>query len=604
MQRLEWNFAAGLIVRKTFLFLIKASMQPNVWREFIPKSYLYLRNKYSWATFKKDFFAGITVGIIALPLAMAFSIASGVSPDRGLFTAIVAGFLISLLGGSRVQIGGPTGAFVVVIYDIVQRNGYEGLAVCTLIAAVLMVLMGVCRFGSWIKYVPHPLVTGFTTGIAVIIFSSQIKDFFGLQMGQVPADFIDKWLAYFHAMPTFEFPTLALSAGTLALILILRRFFPRIPWGIAAIVLATLAYTIFNLPVETIQSRFGTLPSTLPVPSLPSLHIPVEKFQEYFFDGLAIAFLGSIESLLSAVIADGMIGGRHKSNCELVGQGIANFASILFGGIPATGAIARTAANVKTGGQTPVAGMIHAIVLFLVILFMAPFVSKIPLAALASVLIMVSWNMSGIHHFFALFRAPRGDVLILLTAFLLTVFVDITFAIAVGMIFAMFIFMKRMSEFSKTVQLTPLFHEGCADFPEQMDPDAISNKVVPAGVEVFEINGPFFFGAADILQEVLTNLRKPPRVFILRMRHVPMIDATGLHALREFYERCQKLNTYLLLSGIHGRPEYVLKKIGLNQLIGDQNIFSNINQALARAEYLIKLQTVKISASGEKTKNP
>ena len=306
-------------------------MQRKAWHEFIPKSYLYLRNKYSWDLFKKDLLAGLTVGIIALPLAMAFGIASGVSPDRGLFTAIVAGFLISALGGSRVQVGGPTGAFVVIVYGIIQRNGYEGLAVCTLIASVIMILLGVCRLGSWIKYVPHPLITGFTTGIAVIIFSSQIKDFFGLRMGQVPADFIDKWHAYFQAMSTLHLPTIAMGVGTLLLILILRRYFPRIPWGIAAIVLSTLAYLIFDLPVQTIESRFGGLPSTLPVPALPSLHIPLAKFQEYLLDGMAIAFLGSIESLLSAVIADGMIGSRHKSNCELVGQGIANFFSVLFG---------------------------------------------------------------------------------------------------------------------------------------------------------------------------------------------------------------------------------------------------------------------------------
>ncbi len=547
-------------------------MQRTVWHEFIPKSYLYLRNKYSWDLFKKDLLAGLTVGIIALPLAMAFGIASGVSPERGIFTAIVAGFLISALGGSRVQIGGPTGAFVVLVYGIIQRNGYEGLAICTLIASVLMILMGVCRLGSWIKYVPHPLITGFTTGIAVIIFSSQMKDFFGLRMGQVPADFIDKWHAYFQAMPTLHAPTIAMGAGTLALILVLRRYFPRIPWGIAAIVLATLAYLIFDLPVQTIESRFGALPSSLPIPSLPSLVIPLAKFREYFLDGLAIAFLGSIESLLSAVIADGMIGGRHKSNCELVGQGIANFASVLFGGIPATGAIARTAANVKTGAQTPVAGMIHAAVLFLVILCLAPIVSRIPLAALASVLIMVAWNMSEIHYFLALLRAPRGDVLILLTAFILTVFVDITFAIGMGMILAMFIFMKRMGEYSKTIQLTHLFRESSADFPERTDPEAISKKIVPPGVEVYEIDGPFFFGAADMLQDVLANLRIPPKVFILRMRHVPIVDASGMHALREFYHRCQKTGTCLLLAGVHGRPEKDLKKFGLNRLIGDQNI--------------------------------
>lgn len=571
-------------------------MQRTAWQEFIPKSYLYLRHKYSWDLFKRDLIAGTTVGVIALPLAMAFAIASGVSPERGIITAIIAGFLISALGGSRVQVGGPTGAFVVIIYGIIQRNGYQGLAICTLIAAIMMILMGICRLGSWIKYVPHPLITGFTTGIAVIIFSSQVKDFFGLNMGAVPADFIEKWSSYFQAMPTLHLPTLAMGIGSLGFILILRRFFPRVPWGIATIVFATLVYLLFDIPLQTIESRFGELPRTLPMPSIPSLLIPAGKLQEYFFDGLAIAFLGSIESLLSAVIADGMIGGRHKSNCELFGQGIANFICVLFGGIPATGAIARTAANVKSGAQTPMAGMIHAIVLFLIILFLAPVVSKIPLVALASVLIMVAWNMSEVNYFCALLRAPRGDVAILLTAFLLTVFVDITFAIALGMILAMFIFMKRMSEFSQTIHLTKLFQENGTEFPERNDPEAISKKTVPAHVEVYEINGPFFFGAADMLQDVLNNLQTHPKVFILRMRHVPIIDASGMHALKEFFHRCQKAHIQLLLSDIHGRPEYVLKKFGMNELIGDQNIFPDINSALIRADQILTLLGTELHA--------
>jgi sulfate permease, SulP family len=575
-------------------------MQRTIWQEFIPKSYLYLRHKYNFQTFRKDLIAGLTVGIIALPLAMAFGIASGVSPERGIITAIIGGFFISLLGGSRVQVGGPTGAFVVIIYDIVQRNGYDGLAVCTVIAAVIMLVIGICRLGSWIKYVPYPLITGFTSGIAVIIFSSQIKDFLGLNMGQVPADFIEKWQAYFEAMPTLHIPTLAMGLGSLGLILVLRRFFPRIPWGIATIVITTIVYMIFDLPLQTIESRFGELPRTLPIPAFPSLYIPTEKMQEYFFDGLAIAFLGSIEALLSAVIADGMIGGRHKSNCELAGQGISNILSVLFGGIPATGAIARTAANVKSGAQTPMAGMIHAIVLFLIILIMAPIVSKIPLAALASVLIMVAWNMSEAKYFWALLRAPKGDVAILLTAFLLTVFVDITFAIALGMILAMFIFMKRMSEFSKTVQLTNLFRENGAEFPERNDPEAISKKTVPPQVEVYEINGPFFFGAADMLQDVLVNLQQSPtKVFILRMRHVPIIDASGMHALREFYQRCQKSHTQLILSDIHGRLEQVLRKFGLNTLIGDQNIFRSIDPALERAEQILSLLSVELPSNSQ-----
>ncbi len=556
----------------------------NAAHEFLPKSFTMLRN-YSLALFKKDLIAGVTVGIIALPLAMAFAISSGVSPERGLFTAIVAGFLISAFGGSRVQIGGPTGAFVVIVYDIIQRTGYEGLALSTLIAAILLIFLGVFRLGTWIKYVPHPLVVGFTTGIAVIIFSSQIKDFFGLGMGVPPADFTAKWIAYFHALPSFDPSTLAVGAGTLAVILLIRKFIPAIPWGIGSIVLATLCVYLFHLPVATIHSKFGQIPSSLPLPSFSFFNVPWEKLSEVFMDAITIAFLGAIESLLSCVIADGMIGSKHKSNCELVGQGIANFFSIVFGGIPATGAIARTAANVKTGAQTPAAGMIHALVLFGIILFLAPVVSQIPLAALAAVLIMVAWNMSEASHFAQLLKAPFGDVAILLAAFLLTVFVDITVAISLGMILASLLFMKRMSQFSKTVQLTHLFHESG---PEKEDPDAIAKKSVPEGVEVYEIQGPFFFGAADVLKDVINNLQKPPKVFILRMRQVPMIDASGMNGLKEFFVKCRNARTTLLLSGVHGHTEKDLKKFGLSRLIGEEHIFPHIDAALMKARELLK----------------
>lgn len=559
----------------------------KTFHEFIPKSYLYLRSRYTLDIFKKDLLAGVTVGILSLPLAMAFAIASGVTPERGLFTAIVAGFLISALGGSRVQIGGPTGAFVVIIYGIIQRTGYEGLAISTLIAAIVLLLLGIFRLGSWIKYVPHPLIVGFTTGLAVIIFSSQIKDFFGLQMGAPPADFVEKWAAFFQAFPTFDPLTLAVSGGTLAVILLIRRFIPYVPWGIAAIALSTFVCWVFQLPIETIQSKFGEIPHNLPIPQLPTLAIPDGKFGEILMNGCAIAFLGAIESLLCCVISDGMIGGRHKSNCELVGQGIANFASILFGGIPATGAIARTAANVKTGAQTPLAGMIHAMVLFAIIAFLSPIVSKIPLGALAAVLMMVAWNMSEMPHFLRLLKAPAGDMTILAAAFLLTIFVDITVAISLGMIIASFVFMKRMSDYSRTIPLTQIFRERGSEFPERTDPDAISKRVVPEGVEVYEIQGPFFFGAADLLKDLMQLFSAPPKVFILRMRHVPMVDASGMHALKEFYHSCRKGNTVLLLSGIHEQTHKELKVFGLTDLIGEEHIFAHIDAALLKASDLI-----------------
>jgi len=555
--------------------------------EFVPKSYLYLRHNYTFSIFKKDLLAGLTVGIIALPLAMAFAIASGVPPERGLYTAIIAGFLISALGGSRIQIGGPTGAFVVIIYGIIQRTGYHGLCMSTTIAALILILLGIFRIGSWIKYVPHPLITGFTTGIAVIIFSTQIKDFFGLQMATPPADFIDKWLSYFAAFPTFDPLTLSMAAGTLGVIVLIRRLVPWLPWGISAIVLATAICMIFKLPLETIQSRFGQIPRSLPLPSIPCFFIPADKLKEILTDGITIAFLGSIESLLSAVIGDGMIGGRHRSNCELIAQGIANFGSIIFGGIPATGAIARTAANVKTGAQTPMAGMIHALVLFFILYCLAPIVSQIPLAALSAVLVMIAWNMSEVNHFTRLLRAPYGDRIILLTAFFLTVFVDITVAISVGMILASFMFMQRMSQMSKAVSLSQVFKENQIDFPEKSDPDDISTKKIPQGVEVYEIQGPFFFGAANMLRDLLMNMAIIPKVFILRMRAIPMIDASGMYGLEEFYGQCKKRNIILLLSGVHGQTRQDLKKFGLVESMGEGTIFQHIDAALERASEIV-----------------
>lgn len=558
-------------------------MGASKFQEFIPKSYLYLKSGYKLSTFKKDLLAGITVGIVALPLAMAFAIASGVEPSRGLYTAIIAGFLISALGGSRVQIGGPTGAFVVIVYGIIQRTGYEGLCVSTLIAAIFLILLGLFRIGSLIKYVPHSLVTGFTSGIALIIFSTQVKDFFGLKMGTPPADFIEKWISYFHAFPSLDPASFILAASTLAAILLIRRFLPFLPWGISAIVLATLVSSAFHLPVETIFSRFGEVPRSLPVPSLCDFHFSVSQWKELISDAIAIAFLGGIESLLSAVIGDGMIGGRHKSNCELIAQGIANFGSILFGGIPATGAIARTATNVKTGAQTPIAGMVHAATLLLILIFLAPLVSQIPLAALSAVLVMVAWNMCEAPHFIRLLKAPLGDRLVLLTSFLLTVFVDITIAIFAGMILACFSFMKQMSQMAKVAPLGQIFQEYPYAVPEQM-------KSIPEGVQVYEIQGPFFFGSANILKDILHGLGKYPNAFVIRLRSVPMIDASGMHAIKEFYDECKKRNIALYLSELHEHAKRDLKKFGLLDAIGERHIFRTLNDALS---ILSKVETNK-----------
>lgn len=545
-------------------------------KEFIPKSYISLRN-YTFSLFKKDAIAGITVGVIALPLAMAFAIASGLTPFQGLITAIIAGFCISLFGGTQLQIGGPTGAFVVLIYDIVQRSGYEGLAIATLLGAFFLICLGVFRVGSWIKYIPYPLITGFTTGIAVLIFSSQIKDFLGLSIANLPCQFIDKWSLYFTTINTCQLSTLCLSSGSLLLILFIRKFIPKLPWAITAIGLATFVVYIFSLPVETIYSRFGEIPNRLPSISFPTIALSKLNLTEIFLDGIAIAFLGGIESLLSAVIADGMTGRRHKSNCELIGQGIANFASILFGGMPATGAIARTAINIKSGGKTPVAGMIHALTLLLLILFLSPVISYFPLPALSAVLIIVAWNMSEVGHFIKLFKSPPSDIFILLTAFLLTVFVDITIAICFGMILASFLFMKRMSQFPRAISLKEKFSKE----------DDLTSHPIPPGIEIYEIQGPFFFGAADILQDTLTEIERAPKVFILKLSKATFIDASGMHALKEFHQRCKKEKTILLLAETQEEVKKDLIKFGFIKTLGKEYVFSTLNKAVLEAKEII-----------------
>ncbi|MGE3954507.1 MAG: SulP family inorganic anion transporter [Parachlamydiales bacterium] len=551
--------------------------------EFTPKLWVCLKD-YSLSLFRKDLVAGVTVGIVALPLAMAFAIASGVSPEQGIYTAILAGLLVGLLGGSRVQIAGPTGAFVVIVYGIVQRNGYEGLVLTTLLASVILVVAGFCKLGTVVKYIPFPLIIGFTTGIAVLIFSGQLRDLFGLHVEKVPADFLSMWRAYNGALSSWDGTTLAVGAGSLGLILLVRRFVPRLPWGIVTLVVATVVCWGFSLPIPTIFSRFGEVPRGLPA---PSLHFSFVGWHELIPDAFVVAFLAGVESLLCAVVADGMMGGHHKSNMELVAQGVANFGSVLFGGIPATGAIARTAMNIKTGGKTPVSSIIHSIVLFLLLVLFAPLVGRIPLAALSAILIMVAWNMAELSHFRRLLRAPKGDVVILILTFLLTVLVDLTVAIGVGMVLSAFLFIYRMSVLAETVSLTPLLHEPGEEVSERKDPDAISKKEVPPGVEVYEINGPFFFGVADRLKNVLSAIERPPKLFILRLRKVPVLDASGMHALEEFYFKCKREGTLFLLSGVSEKMKRRLAQFGLEELIGAENILPHIDSALSRARALV-----------------
>jgi SulP family sulfate permease len=557
---------------------------------YLPKSVVCFREGYNRKKFANDLIAGITVAVIALPLAMAFGIASipknvadaaGLSPPAvGLFTAVTAGFLISALGGSRVQIGGPTGAFIVIVYRVAADHGYAGLATATLMAGIIVAIMGLARFGTMIKYIPYPVTTGFTTGIAVIIFTGQLRDFFGLQIDTLPPDFVEKCRELFIHASTWEPATFGVAAGSLALMILLRRIAPRIPGAIVAVTLASAAVVIFHLPVETIGTRFGGVPHMLPAPRLPAFSF--ELMTQLIPEATTIAILVAIESLLSAVVADGMIGGRHKADCELVAQGVANVASVIFGGIPATGAIARTAANVKNGGRTPLAGMIHAVVLLLFMLLLAPLAARIPLAALAAVLIMVAWNMSEIDHFRALLRAPRSDIAVLLTTFGLTVLADLTVAVGVGIVLAALLFMKRMADVFN-IDTISLEANGDTDASDRRDIEALEAMHLPPEIELYEINGPFFFGVADRLMDTLSRLEPPPRVFILRMRNVPAIDATGLHALEEFLKKCQRHGTKLLLSGVHTQPLHAFRKAGFDLQIGPENLFPTVEAALSRA---------------------
>ncbi len=541
---------------------------------FRPKILDTLKN-YSRQQFLKDLIAGIIVGIVALPLAIAFAIASGVSPEKGLFTAIVAGFIISAFGGSKVQIGGPTGAFIVIVYGIVQQYGVNGLIVATFIAGIMLMLMGFARFGSVIKFIPHPLIVGFTTGIAVIIFSSQMKDFFGLNMGTVPSDFIEKWVAYFHHATTFNWYAVAIGAGTVLVVIFFSKITHIFPGSLIAILLATLAAQLFHLPVDTIGSRFGNIPSSLPYPSLPFLNWDIIK--NLIRPAFTIAILGGIESLLSAVVADGMIGGNHKSNMELVAQGGANIASSLFGGIPATGAIARTATNVKNGGRTPVAGIIHAITLLVIMLAVGKWAVLIPMSCLAGILIIVAYNMSEYTTFINIAKGSRSDAAVLITTFFLTVLFDLTLAIEIGMVLAAFLFMRRMIKISNVGSLLN-------GYATENDENSIANITIPKDVEIFEITGPFFFGAVYKFKDAIKVIEKKPRVLIVRMRHVPVIDATGLHTIKDVLKMCRSENIQLIISGIQPQVLNEFKKSRLLFQIGKRYVTNDLSIALQRAD--------------------
>ena len=562
----------------------------------VPKLVTSLKS-YNRELFLGDLTAGVIVGIVALPLAIAFAIASGVTPDRGLYTAIIAGFIISALGGSRVQIGGPTGAFVVIVYGIVQKYGIDGLIVATIMAGVMLVVIGAVRLGSVIKFIPHPVVIGFTSGIAVIILSSEVKDFLGLRMGALPADFVPKWSAMIHNIGSFNPYAIGVAVASLALILLWPRISHRIPGSIVALVLATVAVQLFHLPVETIGSRFGALSAAFPHPVVP--HVSFATASLLIGPAFTIAMLGAVESLLSAVVADGMIGSRHRSNMELVAQGIANIVTPLFGGIPATGAIARTATNVKNGGRTPVAGIIHSLTLLLITLFLGRWAALIPLAVLAAILVVVAYHMSEWRTFVAEFRAPKSDVAVLVATFLLTVLVDLTVAIEVGMVASAFLFMRRMAEVTNVSAVTRELKD--ADDIYSTDPNGLRRRTIPEGVSVFEVNGPFFFGAAETFKDTMGRVAGNPKVLIIRMRNVPAIDSTGMHTLREVAKRSKKDGTLVLLSDVHTQPLMALSKSDVLDEIGEENVFGNIDDALNLGRAHLGLPTVETPDFGTPT---
>jgi SulP family sulfate permease len=549
----------------------------------VPKIVTALKD-YNREKFLGDLVAGLIVGVVALPLAIAFAIASGVTPDRGLWTAIVAGFLISLLGGSMVQIGGPTGAFVVIVYGIVQKYGIDGLTVATLMAGVILIGMGIAKLGTMIKFIPYPVVTGFTSGIAVIIFSGEIKDLFGLQMGVVPADFIGKWLAYARTATGFTPDAVMVSFIALAIILVWPRVNRRIPGPFVALIVTTLLVKVMHLPVETITTRFGGISASVPHPQLP--HLTLVEVTALVGPAFTIALLAAIESLLSAVVADGMTGRRHRSNMELVAQGVANIASSAFGGIPATGAIARTATNVKNGARTPVAGIIHAFTLLVITVFAGRWAGLIPMATLAAILVVVSYHMCEWRTFLSELRSPKGDVAILLTTFFLTVLIDLTVAISVGMVLAAFLFMKRMAEVTNVRAVTREFEDDDADGSGSEENSGRSGNI-PAGVEVYEINGAFFFGAAETFKDTLALIAGKPKVLIIRMRNVLLLDSTGMHALKDVVHRSRKDGTAVLLSDVHMQPLVALTGSTVLEEIGSENVFSNLDDALQRARELL-----------------
>lgn len=542
---------------------------------------------YDKKTFMSDLMAGIIVGIVALPLAIAFGIASGVTPEKGIITAIVAGLVISLFGGSKVQIGGPTGAFIIIIYGIIQKYGFEGLTIATLMAGFFLVLFGLLRLGTIIKYIPYPIVVGFTSGIAVTIFTTQIKDLFGLTLPSNPSDFIEKWGVYLQNFNTIDPWCALIGVASVVVIAVTPRFSKKIPGSLIAIILMTIVALLLKnfagvLSIETIGDRFS-ISNELPAAQVPDMNW--EAIKSLVSPAITIAILGAIESLLSATVADGVIGDHHDSNTELVAQGLANIASPLFGGIPATGAIARTMTNINNGGKTPVAGIIHAVVLLLIFLFLMPLAKFIPMACLAGVLVVVSYGMCGWRSFLELMKNPKSDVTVLLITFFLTIIFDLTIAIEVGLIIACLLFMKRMSE---TTDVKAITEEIDLNQDAEFSTGNLDHLIIPQGVEVYEINGPYFFGAGNKFEEIMASFGDRPKVRIIRMRKVPFVDSTGIHNLTNLCEMSKKEGIQIVLSGVREKVNGQLEHAGFYHLIGEENICSHINLALKRANEIIE----------------
>ena len=548
-------------------------MQP----EFTPKLFSLVKQGISKKTLSKDLLAGIIVGIVALPLSIAFAIASGVSPEKGIITAIIAGIIISVFGGSRVQIGGPTGAFIVIVYGIVSTFGVDGLTIATFMAGFIIIGMGILKLGNLLKFIPYSLIVGFTSGIALIIFSSQINAFLGLEINSLPADFIEKWFVYYHNFYNVNWYAIAIALGTILITLSFQKITNKIPGSIVAIFLATIIVIIFKIPVETIESNFGEISNTFSAPKLPNFNY--ETVKSLIQPAFAIALLGSIESLLSAVVSDSMIGAKHRPNIELIAQGVANVVSSLFGGIPATGAIARTATNVKNGGRTPIAGIVHGFVLLAIMLLFAPYAKLIPLSCLAGILIVVAYHMSEWRQFVSILRGHKMDVIILLTTFFLTVVFDLVIAIEIGIILSSFMFMKRMSE---SVQIQNITSDNRNGNNEKLFEDEL--KDLPNEILVYEINGPLFFGAARQFQETIMNNKAEFKVIILRMRYVPIIDATGFQSLKEIIKNFKNEGILIILSGISLELRKKIRQNGIYEMVDRKYIVNDIHKAVSKAK--------------------